>query len=104
MPRGLGIDQVTTASFRVSFRAPTGNKDIEIFEVMIEGGCTEKKCTLAKSASPLKCEFVGLEPATKYAVNVRSCLPGSVGCSSNLTGLAITTPKSNISLSFFVSR
>ncbi len=57
---------------------------------MIEGGCIEKKCTLAKSASSL--QFLGLEPATKYAVNVRACLPSSVGCSSNLTSLAITKP------------
>ncbi len=63
---------------------------------MIEGGCIEKKCTLAKSASSLQCEFVGLEPATKYAVNVRTCLPSSIGCSSNLTGLAITTPGGKI--------
>ncbi len=63
---------------------------------MIEGGCIEKTCTLAKSASRLQCEFVGLEPATKYAVNVRSCLPSSVGFSTNLTGLAITIPEGNM--------
>ncbi len=87
---------MTTSSFRVSFQAPVGIKEIDRFEVFIEGGCIEKNCTLAKSASPLQCEFVGLEPATKYAVNVRSCLPSSIGCSSNLTGLAITTPAGNI--------
>ncbi len=96
MPRSLGIAQVTTASFRVCFQAPSGNEDIERFEVMIEGGCIEKGCTLSKSASPLQCEFVGLEPATKYAVNVRACLPNSVGCSSILTGLAITIPAGNM--------
>ncbi len=81
----------------MSFQAPAGNGDIEGFKVMIAGGCIEKKCTLAKSASPLQCEFVGLEPATRYAVNIRSCLPSTYGCSTNLTGLATTLPagKSN---------
>ncbi len=90
-PKSLVIDQITTGSFRVLFQAPTGNED----EVMVEGGCIEKKCTLAKSASPLQCEFSAPEPATKYAVNIRSCLPEFHGCSSNLTGMAITTPTGN---------
>ncbi len=79
----------------MSFQAPTGNKDIERFEVIIEGGCIEKNCTLVKSTSPLQCEFAELEPATRYAVNVRSCLPSTNGCSNNLTDLAITTPVGN---------
>ncbi len=62
---------------------------------MIKGGCIEKNCTLVKSASTLQCEFVELEPATRYAVNVRSCLPSTNGCSNNLTELAITTPAGN---------
>ncbi len=69
---------------------------MERFEVMIEGGCIDKGCTLSKSALQLQFEFVGLEPATKYAVNVRACLPSSIGCSSILTGLAITIRAGNM--------
>ncbi len=91
-PKGVVVDGVNTTSFRVSFQAPTGNRGINHFEVSVEGGCTEKKCTLAKSASPLQCQFGGLLPATRYAINVRSCLPKSAGCSGNVTLLAVTTP------------
>ncbi len=91
-PRNLVIDDVNSTGFRVAFEAPSGNKDIKGFEVFIEGGCIEKKCTLDKSASPLECEFGGLLPATKYAVSARTCLPQSAGCSSNVTNVAITIP------------
>ncbi len=91
-PQNLTIDQVTTASFRVSFQAPSGASNIEKYEVVIQGGCIEKGCSLDKSASPLQCEFSGLQPATKYAVRVRSCLPNSLGCSKNVTGLVVATP------------
>ncbi len=91
-PQNLTIDQVTAASFRVSFQAPSGAASIEKYEVVIQGGCIEKGCSLDKSATPLQCEFSGLLPATKYAVRVRSCLPNSLGCSKNVTGLVVTTP------------
>ncbi len=91
-PKGVIVDGVNTTSFLVSIQVPAGNRDINRFEVSVEGGCTEKKCTLAKSASLLQCQFGGLLPATRYAVNVRSCLPKSIGCSGNATALAITTP------------
>ncbi len=84
---------MNTTSFRVSLQAPTGNRDISRFEVSVEGGCIVKKCTLAKSASPLQCQFGGLLPATRYEVNVQSCLPKSIGCSGNVTVLAVTTPR-----------
>ncbi len=51
-----------------------------------------KTCTPSKTASPLQCQFGGLLPATKYEVNIRSCLPNSIGCSGNATILAVTTP------------
>ncbi len=91
-PQNLTIDQVTTASFRVSFQAPSGVASIEKYEVVIQGGCIEKACSLDKSATPRQCAFSGLQPATKYAVRVRSCLPNSLGCSKNVTGLVVTTP------------
>ncbi len=86
------VKDVTANSFRVTFAAPLGNKDLSTFEVFIEGGCTEKICKLSKSAQPLQCDFSGLLPATRYAVNARSCLAGSMGCGGNATALAITTP------------
>ncbi len=76
----------------MSFQAASGNKDIEGYEVIIEGGCVEKKCTLKRTASPLQCEFGGLLPATKYVVNLRASLPKSAGYSVNVTDLAITLP------------
>ncbi len=76
----------------MSFQAPPGNRGIDRFEVSIEGGCITKTCTLAKSASPLQCQFKKLLPATGYVVKVRSCLPLSIGCSGNVTALAVTTP------------
>ncbi len=91
-PRSLVIDHANSSAFRVSFQVPSGNKDIDRFEVIIEGGCIEKVCTLRKSASPLQCEFTGLLPATKYIVNLRTCLPKSIGCSVNVTDVATTTP------------
>ncbi len=96
-PTNVEIDGVNTTSFRVSFQAPSGNRDIDRFEVSIEGGCITKICTLTKSASPLQCQFGELLPATRYAVNVRSCLPLSIGCSGNVTVLAVTTPKGTLS-------
>ncbi len=86
------INDVTTNSFRVTFDAPQGNKGISYFEVIIEGGCMEKICKLDKSARPLQCDFTGLLPATRYAVDVRSCLSGSNGCGGNATALVTTTP------------
>ncbi len=86
------VKDVTTNSFRVTLTAPQGNKEINFFEVIIEGGCMEKICKLDKSARPLQCDFSGLLPATRYAVNARSCLAGSEGCGGNATALAITTP------------
>ncbi len=91
-PKGVVIGQVHTTSFRVSLQAPAGNRGINRFEVSVGGGCTTKICTLEKSASPLQCQFGGLLPATRYTVNVRSCLPESVGCSGNVTILVVTTP------------
>ncbi len=95
-PQNLTIDNVTTASFRVSFQAPPGNEEIDRFEVLavvaIEGACIEKRCTLAKSATPLECEFSGLLPATMYTVGARSCLPYSIGCGRNATDSVVTTP------------
>ncbi len=86
------VNDVTASSFRVTFATPLGNKELSSFEVIIEGGCTEKICKLPKLAQPLQCDFSGLLPATRYAVNVRSCLAGSMGCGGNATALAITTP------------
>ncbi len=86
------VNDVTANSFRVTFAAPLGNKELNFFEVIIEGGCTEKICKLEKSARPLQCDFSGLLPATRYAVNARSCLAVSKGCGGNATALAITTP------------
>ncbi len=73
------INDVTTNSFRVTFDAPQGNKGISYFEVIIVGGCMEKTCKLDKSARSLQCDFTGLLPATRYAVDVRSCLSDSNG-------------------------
>ncbi len=86
------VDAVNISSFLVSLQAPAGNKGISRFEVLLEGGCAEKKCELAKSLSPLQCQFGGLLPATKYIINVRSCLPKSIGCSANVTVMVVTTP------------
>ncbi len=91
-PKGVVVDAVNTTSFSVSLQAPAGNRGISRFEVLLEGGCIVKKCKLSKSASPLQCQFGGLLAATKYVVNVRSCLPKSIGCSTNVTLLVATTP------------
>ncbi len=97
-PAGLTVDNIYTTSFRVSFKAPSGNKEINRFEISVEGGCLSKACTLDKSESPLECYFYELLPATRYAVKVRSCLPLSIGCSSNATVLAITIPNREFGL------
>ncbi len=91
-PKGIVIGGVSPTSFRVSLQAPAGNSGIRRFKVSVEGGCTVKTCFLEKSASPLQCQFGGLLPATRYTVKAWSCLPKSIGCSGNMTALAVTTP------------
>ncbi len=99
-PQNLTIDKVTTSTFRVSFKAPLENKEIEKFEVLIHGGCIEKVCSLAKSATPLQCEFNGLLPATKYIVRARSCMPESSVCSRNVTTLVVTPPAGKFNIAW----
>ncbi len=92
-PQTLTIDHVNSTGFVASIIAPKGNKDIQGFEITIDGGCVERTCKLENFASPLVCPFFGLLAATKYIVNARTCLPNSIGCSENVTVVAITMPR-----------
>ncbi len=49
----------------------------------MKGGTAAQSCTITTvSADPLQCTIGGLRAGHEYTVEVKSCLPGSIGCSA----------------------
>ncbi len=65
--------------------APSGNPGINNFGAQVKGGTVAQSCTITNvSADPLQCTIDGLRGGHEYTVEVKSCLPASMGCSAVL--------------------
>ncbi len=63
--------------------APPGNPGISDFRAQVKGGTVAQSCIITNvSTDPLQCIIGGLLLAHEYTVEVKSCLPGSIGCSA----------------------
>ncbi len=63
--------------------APSGNPGISNFRAKVKGGTVTQSCTITDvSADPLQCTIGGLRGGREYTVEVKSCLPDSIGCSA----------------------
>ncbi len=63
--------------------APPGNPGISDFIARVKGGTVAQSCSIMDvSADPLQCTIGGLRGGHEYTVEVKSCLPGSIGCSA----------------------
>ncbi len=75
--------------------APSGNPGISNFGAQVKGGTAAQSCTIADvSADPLQCTIGGLRGGHEYTVEVKSCLPESIGCSATKEkNVATKTPR-----------
>ncbi len=61
----------------------------------MKGGTVAQSCTITDvSAESLQCTIGGLRAGHEYTVEVKSCLPGSIGCSAvKEKNVATKTPR-----------
>ncbi len=61
----------------------------------MKGGTVAQSCTITNvSADPLQCTIGGLRGGREYTVDVKSCLPESIGCSATKEkNVATKTPR-----------
>ncbi len=62
--------------------APPGNPGISDFIAWVKGGTAAQSCTITDVSADLQCTIGGLRGGHEYTVEVKSCLPGSMGCSA----------------------
>ncbi len=74
--------------------APPGNPGISNFGAQVKGGTVAQSCKITDvSADPLQCTIGGLRGGHEYTVEVKSCLPESIGCSATKEkNIATKTP------------
>ncbi len=71
---------------------PTGNPNIDAFEVSVVGGTPEQKCNVKATVDPFQCELANLSPNTEYTVSLKACMPNSAGCGAAVTKATRTLP------------
>ncbi len=82
-PSEVTFGNITETGFNVIVVAPPGNPGISYFGAQVKGGTVEQSCTIMNvSADPLQCTIGGLRGGHEYTVEVKSCLPESIGCSA----------------------
>ncbi len=79
----------------MSILPPDGNPEIEQYQARVKLGNASQTCYVHASASPLGCEVEHLAPAREFTIEVRGCLPGSVGCGNFKEKSFWTNPNGN---------
>ncbi len=80
---------------------PEGNREIEQYQASAKLGSSSQVCTVKADVKPLGCKIENLAPAREYHIQVRGCLPSSVGCGAFVEKAVWTTPKSKFLLAFY---
>ncbi len=82
-PNDVTFGNITETGFKVIVVPPSGNPGVSYFGAQVKGGTVAQSCTIMDvSIDPLQCTIDGLRGGREYTVGVKSCLPGSVGCST----------------------
>ncbi len=75
-----------------------GNPELILYNATTQGGDMKHECLVTRETVPLGCRLVGLQPATRYTISVRSCLLSGV-CGDALTMEVDTKPLGIVSYS-----
>ncbi len=81
-PSDVTFGDITETSFNVIVVAPPGNPGIRYFGAHVKGGTAAQSCTITDVSADLQCTIGGLRGGREYTVEVKSCLPESIGCSA----------------------
>ncbi len=92
MPKNFTVEEVKDSSVVVSIVGVAENPSLILYKATARGGNGKHECRVTRETVPLRCQLTGLQPATHYAISVRSCLSGD-RCGDALTMEVDTKPQ-----------